>query len=103
MLGIEEIESLDAGEHVAVAVDDDERRRIGRGQVCGDQMLQGLRLAMAGAADDVHVLEARLQGDGEGEWRLHERRQWGAAEVDCDHFRRREISAELHGDTAPTL
>ena len=61
-----------AGEHVAVAVDDDERRRIVRGKVGRDQMLQRLRLAVARAADDVHVLEACFQGKREGERRLHE-------------------------------
>ena len=92
VLGMEAIEALDGGEHVAMTVDDDQGRRIGQRQIGGDQVLQRLRFAVAGAADDVHVLKAGGEGYREGERRLHVLSQRRAAEVGGDHLRRRQIA-----------
>ncbi len=64
---IEQCEALDRIDHIALAVEDDHGGDIvGCAlQIRNDQVLEKLRLAMAGSGENVHVLEACRLGEHE--------------------------------------
>ena len=76
----------DVADEVALAVDDDHRTLalLQGDQIPEDQVLEELGLAVAGAADDVGVLEACLEGDREGQGGRQERRERRAGEIAAD-------------------
>ena len=87
----EQLQPFDLAQHLALAVDDDERGRLFAFQVGEDEPLQQLRLAVAGAADDVHVLVALRVGEGERDRGLEQRLQRRAGEVGRDDLARRAL------------
>ena len=78
-------------EHLALAVDDDQGRRLLAPQILDDETLQQLRLAVARAADDMHMLVSLLVGDRERDWRIEQRFERRAAEIGGDRFARRAL------------
>ncbi len=67
--GVEQIEALENVDHVTLAVEDDHGRNVVgiTLQILDNQMLEELRLTVSGASEHVHVLEARLLGDVDGD------------------------------------
>lgn len=81
---LEQRQALDLPEHVALAVDDDQRRRVFLLKVVQDDVLQGLGLAVAGAGDQVPMLHPRLLRNVKG--------QLGGEEI----FERRVVKIGRH-------
>src|SRR5262249_6678617 len=77
----EDFEALNLAQHFALAVDHDQRRRIGALQVIEDQVLQQLRFAVAGAGDDLRVLESDIVGNLERYRRKKKIEKWRANEI----------------------
>src|SRR5947209_8505967 len=73
----------DGTQHVALAVDDDDRAATGTKlvKVAQDKMLKQLGFAVARSADYVRVLEARLERNGEGQRKREEIRERRTVEV----------------------
>ena len=72
----------DRPDHVALAVDDDERSfAVAKGvEIAQHEVLQQLRFAVAGTAHDVRVLEAPGEGDGAGKLGREDRQKRSAFE-----------------------
>ena len=94
----EQIELLNLLEHLALAVDDDQGRRLLASQIFDDEPLQQLGLAVARAADDVHVLVALLVGEREGDRGVEQRLQRRIRQIGGYDLARRSLVFVRHDE-----
>ena len=85
-------QARNGADHVALRVDDNDRR-LGLGddlQVLCNQILQRLRLAVTRTGNNPAVFEADALRDFKGNGGVEEVEKRRVAEIDCDHLLRRQ-------------